>query len=171
MLNRYSKDLSEKLAEKCRDFTNQRLARRKRCHKKCITEEVISSSFLILSYWFILQHNNISRLKQARNADHIRYTYTMAMEQPAAGENYFASHCICKDFSSLSTHISLQKYSHSCTKQRSPAQKSSFLEIPCHEAKLSKNGDFSKIGDFFSRIAKISSSGTRNKESVAPGLM
>ena len=86
MLNRYSKDLSEKLAEKCRDFTNQRLVRCKRCHKKCITEEVISSSFLILSYWFILQHNNISRLKQARNADHIRYTYTIAMEQPAAGE-------------------------------------------------------------------------------------
>mgnify|MGYP003725033957 CR=1 FL=1 len=30
---------------------------------------------------------------------------------------------------------------------------------------------FSKIGHFFSRISKISSSGTRNKESVAPGLM
>ena len=153
MLNRYSKDLSEKLAEKCRDFTNQRLVRCKRCHKKCITEEVISSSFLILSYWFILQHNNISRLKQARNADHIRYNYTMAMEQPAAGD-FFASYCICKDFSSLSTHISLPKYSHSCTKQCSPAQTSSFLEIPCHEAKLSKNGDFQKSGIFSAGFPK-----------------
>ena len=35
---------------------------------------------------WLLQHNSISRLKQARNADCIRYTYTMAMEQPAAGD-------------------------------------------------------------------------------------